>query len=107
MRARLIRLMLDTSGQPGCPYYQKVIELIEAHRWSTSTILKHDPSRMLKIAYEVRSKRLLHIGSEELDPELMRKVLVRITLLPVIYAPKLETLPYGRKPPSYSSCLSK
>jgi hypothetical protein len=79
-KQRLLRLMLNTDGREGCPVRREIEKLIETRRWSTHTILEHNPARMMRIAVEVRSQKL-HNTENAYDLDKQHRVLVRRTIL--------------------------
>ena len=58
--------------------HAQVVQLIEAHRWGVTALMAHNPSKMLRIAYELRSAKFHRDGSP--SPDQQRRVLVRFSL---------------------------
>ncbi|KAK9904170.1 hypothetical protein WJX75_005784 [Coccomyxa subellipsoidea] len=80
-KQRLLRLMLNTDGREGCPVRREIEKLIETRRWSTHTILEHNPARMMRIAVEVRSQKL-HNTENAYDLDKQHRVLAAMELTP-------------------------
>ncbi len=62
------------SGFHRCCHAQ-VIQLIEAHRWGVTALLAHNPAKMLRVAYELRSTKFRRDGCPSRDQQ--QRVLVR------------------------------
>ena len=55
---------------------KEIERLVEARRWSVKKVLERNPSRMMRIAVEVRSQNLV-CGLDLHDLDRQRQVLVR------------------------------
>ena len=55
---------------------KEIERLVEARRWSVKKVLERNPSRMMRIAVEVRSQNLV-CGLDLHDLDRQRRVLVR------------------------------
>ncbi|KAK9904211.1 hypothetical protein WJX75_006872 [Coccomyxa subellipsoidea] len=80
-KARLTRLTLHTDGREGCPVRKEIERLVEARRWLVKKVLERNPSRMMRIAVEVRSQNLV-CGLDLHDLDRQRRVLAAMELTP-------------------------
>ncbi|CAL5220220.1 g2196 [Coccomyxa viridis] len=54
-RSRLVKLMVDANDDPQTPAYKEIEQLVEAQRWATNCLILHNPVKMMRVAYQVRS----------------------------------------------------
>jgi hypothetical protein len=82
-KSKLVRLMLNTDCSEQCPVRKEIENMIEAQRWATTKMIANRPERMMRIALEVRSHKLM-CGEHKPNPELARRVLVRSSIQPCL-----------------------
>ncbi|CAK0782804.1 hypothetical protein CVIRNUC_005999 [Coccomyxa viridis] len=53
-RAKLVQLMVDANDDPSTPAYKRIEEMVEAQRWATNCLILNNPTKMMRVAYEIR-----------------------------------------------------
>lgn len=89
-KLRIVRLMGETNGREGCPWRRQIEELVEVSRWAAREVLSHDPPRMMRVVFDLRSQ-MLTVADNTPNPELQRQVLVRAAaLLSALHRPSSQ-----------------